>query len=233
MTATLDTGFRAATAPGRDMYADLTPPELLNARRLHGLRRTLLLGLTVVVALVALAFAGAVWRSHQAGAGLAQQQARTATLRAEQQRYGEVTAIQGSTRLVRSQLAGLVAGDVDIATLLGSVRAALPASMVLGEVGVTLTDPAATTAAARSSGTGSLDTSGAAVVGSITVSGTSTKLVDLAAYVRTLQATKGVVDVVPVTNQLADSSFTYSVTMSVTERVLSHRFDVATTAATR
>ncbi len=234
MTATLDTGFRAPTAPGRDMYADLTPPELLNARRLRGLQKTLALGLTVLVALVALLFLASMWRSHQATTALAQQQARTATLQADVQRYGQVTQIQGSTRLVRGQLAGLVAGDVDVAALLGSVRTALPASMALGEVGVTLTDPgAATAAAAGSANAGSLDTSGAAVIGAITVSGNSEELVDLAGYVRALQATRGIVDVVPTTNQRADSSFAYTVTMSVTERVLSHRFDIPETGTGR
>lgn len=235
MTTTLDSPAVTAVRPDWGMYADLTPPELLRSRRLHGLRRTLLLALLALLAVIALVFAGSIWRSHQAAGVLAEQQTQTSRLQADQQRYAQVTQVQDSTRAIRSQLAGLGGGDVDVPALLGAVRTALPRSAALGELGVTLSGAggAAAAVAPQSGADGSLDTSGNPVIGNVTMSGTSSRLADLAAYVAALQRTRGFVDIVPVTNQGTGSAFTFTVTASVTDRVLSHRFDPQASRSTR
>jgi Tfp pilus assembly protein PilO len=236
VTTTLDSPAVTAVRPDWGMYADLTPPELLRSRRLHGLRRTLLLALLALLAVIALVFAGSIWRSHQAAGVLAEQQTQTSRLQADQQRYAQVTQVQDSTRAIRSQLAGLGGGDVDVPALLGAVRTALPRSAALGELGVTLSGAGGAGAAAvapQSGADGSLDTSGNPVIGNVTMSGTSSRLADLAAYVAALQRTRGFVDIVPVTNQGTGSAFTFTVTASVTDRVLSHRFDPQASRSTR
>ncbi len=235
MTTTLDPPAVTAVRPDWGMYADLTPPELLRSRRLHGLRRTLLLALLALLAVIALVFAGSIWRSHQAAGVLAEQQTQTSRLQADQQRYAQVTQVQDSTRAIRSQLAGLGGGDVDVPALLGAVRTALPRSAALGELGVTLSGAggAAAAVAPQSGADGSLDTSGNPVIGNVTMSGTSSRLADLAAYVAALQRTRGFLDIVPVTNQGTGSAFTFTVTASLTDRVLSHRFDPQASRSTR
>lgn len=235
MTTTLDPPAVTAVRPDWGMYADLTPPELLRSRRLHGLRRTLLLALLALLAVIALVFAGSIWRSHEAAGVLAEQQTQTSRLQADQQRYAQVTQVQDSTRAIRSQLAGLGGGDVDVPALLGAVRTALPRSAALGELGVTLSGAggAAAAVAPQSGADGSLDTSGNPVIGNVTMSGTSSRLADLAAYVAALQRTRGFVDIVPVTNQGTGSAFTFTVTASLTDRVLSHRFDPQASRSTR
>jgi len=218
------------TPAGWGIYADLTPPELASGRRLKRIRRLMVFALAALVVLIVLAFAYARFMSARAASDVAAQQSRTSQLQAQQQSYSSVTALQGSIAQVRGSLATLMVGDVDVAHLLGTVQAALPPSMTVNQESVTVSGAAA--AAAGASGT-SLDTSGKTQVGKITVGGTAPDLLALASYVGNLQMVPGVVDVVPTSSQLTKGVVTFTVTMSVTDAVLSHRYDVTPRPASR
>lgn len=241
------------TPPGWGIFADLTPPELLNGRRLHRLRRVLLAAVIASVLLVAGGFGAGVWLQAKATRDLTGQQARTTVLQAQQGRYTGVTQIQQATAAVNTQLAQLMGGDTDVAGLLTAIRAVQPATVNVTAEQVTVTAAAAggaAPAAATAAGGGSLDTSGATQIGKITLSGTVGSLDDFAVYVNALQHVHGIVDVLPSTVATAGTAGTaaaggggaagsgaaagyqFSLTMAVTGARLSHRFSAPTPGAT-
>ena len=76
----------------------------------------------------------------------------------------------------------------------------------------------------------SLDTSGHQPIGQVTLSGSSHSLDDLPGYLTELRQLKGVIDVVPVSNQVSGPSVQFNVTLSLTDQVLTHRFDASKAA---
>ena len=237
MTAVLEPAAGARELAGKGIWADLTPPELLDARRLGRVRRRLLVAVAAVLALLAVGYGLAALRGDRAAAQLAAEQQRTGQLRAQARQYPMVTGIRSATAQVSGQLAQLMATDADTGRLLGSVRAALPPTMTLTQLTLTLDSTASGTgAAADATGSaagaaGSLDTSGRPHVGTVSISGTARRPADVAAYVTALGALPGVVDVVPLTDQAAGRNYTFTVSVALTDRVLSHRWDVPTPGA--
>lgn len=234
------------THPGFGIFADLTPPELLNGRRLRGIRRALLGALAASVALVVLGAGLAMWRQADAGHQLTQEQARTAQLHAEQSKFTTVTQIQQDTAGVDTQLAQLMASDTDFTALLTSIRAAQPKTVAVTAEQVTVAATGGAAAAGTGTGsgpaTGSLDTSKAPQIGKITLSGTVASLDDFAVYVAYLQKVPGIVDVLPSTvaegsgggtAKTGPVSYQFAVTMSVTDARLTHRYPAPKATAIR
>lgn len=222
---------QANALPGWGIVADLTPPELIASRRLRVVRRLMIVGLALVVVLCAGGYAFAIWDNGQAANGLTAEQDRTTTLIAQQRRYSGVTVARGAIADVSTQLAGLMAGDVNVGALVGSVVGALPQGMTIEQMDVTVSAPsAAGNSSSGSSGNGGgiagLDRSSATQIGSITVSGTGHRLTDLAAYVAALRAAPGIFEPYPLSNQATETGTTYSLQLTLTDALLTHRFDV-------
>jgi len=228
VTAVLTDPQPTAYVPGWSIYTDLTPPELISARRLTKLRRAMAIGLAALVVVVLLVFGFTMLRHRQATDDLAREQTTTAGFAAQQSRYAVVTQIQGSTTLIRQQLAGLMTADVDTSRLLASVRTTLPRGMALNSVQLSVN--AGSVASAQAGGATTLDTSGATQIGHVSLGGTSPRLEDVATYVDTLGGRGGLVDVVPVTNSASGSTYTFTITASVTNAVLTNRYAVVASA---
>ena len=214
--------------PGWHVVADLTPPELIAARRLKVVRLLVL----IVVVIVAAACGGGYYLARQqaaaAAADLEAAQATSTTLQAQQRSFAGVTALQGTLDAVRSQIATLLAGDVDFAKLLGDIGAALPPGMTIDQAAVTITLPTATgrSGSADAGGASALDASGVTHIGTVTLAGTGQTLEDLPVFIQHLGAIDGVFDPYPLTNQVVEAGTTYSVQITVTDARLSHAFDV-------
>ena len=217
-------------AAGWGIAADLIPPEVVAARRLKVLRRRIAIALTVLAVLVAVGYGLAVMENFTARDRTAAEQARTVPLQAEQRRYGDVTQTQAKLTLSRTQVAGLMASDVDVSAFLTRLDTPLPATMSITTLTVNLLQ--ATVAAPAAAGAGGLDTSGRAPIGSVVVGGTATTFDDVAHYVDALAATPGVANVVPTSSQADETGVQYSLTFSLTDTLLSKRFDLTTKAAT-
>jgi type IV pilus assembly protein PilN len=215
------------TMPGWGIVADLTPPELTASRRLAVIRKALLAGLISLVVLLLIGYGYAFRTKHVASSALAAEQARTSRLLIEQNKYGVVTQLHGSIASVDRQLATLMTGDVGFSATVGKLVGALPPTMAISdlEVKVSPAGAAAATAAMGSTVT-SLDTSGHQAIGQVTVSGSSHSLDDLSGYLVKLRQIKGVIDVVPVSNQVSGPAVQFNVTLSLTDQVLTHRFDM-------
>jgi hypothetical protein len=211
-----------STMPGWGIAANLTPPELINARELKTLRKWLAAGLVVLLLACVGGYLLAARKHSAASAELDQVQAQTTDLQAGVRKYAAVTQIQGSVTQVQTQIAALMASDVDLVALLGRLRSALPATMTISSEAVNISQAGA----AAQAGSGA---STASTVGTVSLSGTGRALNNLATYVENLQAIPGVTDVNPTTNVLNEHVAHYSLTLDLTTAALSHRFDVSKT----
>jgi hypothetical protein len=219
--------------PGWHVVADLTPPELIAARRLKVVRLFVL----VVVVIVAAACAGGYYLARQQAAAAATDleaaQATSTTLQAQQRSFAGVTALQGTLDAVRGQIATLLAADVDFSQLLGDIGAALPPGMSINQASVTITPPT-DGKAASAGGASALDASGVTHIGTVTLAGTGQTLEDLPVFIQRLGAIDGVFDPYPLANQVvttgsdsgAGTGTTYSVQITLTDARLSHAFDM-------
>jgi hypothetical protein len=214
--------------PGWTIAANLTPPEMVASHRLRRLRRKIVLLVCLVALVAAGGYAYAYWQVRTADTGLKDVQAQTAGLHQAGTQFGSVTQLQGSVAQVQRQLAALMAGDVDVAALVGRIQDVRPSSVAISQLTVTLTTPKAVRAGAAQPG--SLDNSGRPHIGAITIAATGAQITDAAAYSTSLAAVPGVVDVVPTSNATQASGTKFTIALSVTDAVLSHRFTAAPTA---
>jgi type IV pilus assembly protein PilN len=219
-----------SSMPGWGIVADLTPPELIAERHLRVLRKYIVVGLALVVVLCGSGYALAVQKHSTAADARNAITARTEQLQQqlENKSFSNVVRIQGTLAQVQVQVAALLKNDVDLPALLGKVRAALPASMAINTMSVTLT-PAGTAAAGGAAPT--LDTSGHLVIGTVVVGGSSKTLDDLPTYVDRLAKVKGISNLVPTSNGSDTDGVKFSLAFAITDRLYSHRYDVATTGS--
>jgi hypothetical protein len=149
-------------------------------------------------------------------------------LQVDASKYSGITRLQGSVTDIQAQIAKLMASDVDLVTLMARIRAALPPTMTIKQetVTISLAGAASSGATGSKSGTG-LDTTGQTRIGDVTISGAGQTLDDLSVYVDKLATIPGVVDVVPTSNVANANAVQYSLTFGVTDKLLSHRFDVS------
>jgi hypothetical protein len=207
--------------PGWNIVADLTPPELINARWIAVLKRRIAIALSLVLVLCAAAYAYAVLTSRSAKDQAAVASDRAVYLKRTADSYVGITRIETAVSSIDAQVSTVMSGDVDVARVISLVRRGLPPSMTIQAISLSLN------AEGVVEGTAGLDTSGSAPVGRVTVSGSGRSLDDVPAFVDALTAVPGVVDVVPTSNQVSDGSAQYSVAITLTEKLYSHRYDDA------
>jgi hypothetical protein len=217
-----------STMPGWGIVANLIPPELLQARRARALRKLMTAVLCLLLVLAGAGTSYAMYRSHEAAQSLAAEQSRTSQLVVEQNRYGDVTRIQGDVAQVRTQLATLMGMDVDAARLIVNVVGQLPAGASVTQLALTIAEPTPT--AANNNGAAVLDTSGQPHIGTVTISGEAHTVSDVALFVVRLAGVKGVVSPYPTTNTVNDAGTQFTVQFSINNSLLSHRYDASSTA---
>jgi hypothetical protein len=214
-----------STMPGWGIAADLTPPELINSRELKTLRKWIGAGLVVLLLACTGGYLAASRQNHAAAADLATVNAETVQLQSGVGKYATVTQIQGNVSQIQAQIATLMSGDVDLVTLMGRIRRALPAPMAISNETVTIILAAAAAAPA-----GTVPPA-LASIGTVTIAGTGSALDNLATYVEALQKIPGVINVNPTTNVLSGRTTHYSLSLTLTAAAFSHRFDVSTKRA--
>jgi hypothetical protein len=211
-----------ATVPCWDIKVNLTPPEVVASRQLRSLRRIAVLAILGLVVAAVLVYGGALYFHSRAAAQLARANATTASLEASRATYSDVTAINTSIAGVRGQVAGLMKSDVDIAGLLAPIRAALSGDMSLSALQLSIQPIGA--AASGATGNASLDTSGQQPIATVTASGQAKDFNDVSEFTGRLKKVKGLVDINPANNTSSASGFQFSVTFTVTQERLSHRY---------
>lgn len=206
--------------PGWQIAASLTPPELIIGARVRRLRERIVLALCLVVLLAVAGYGYGFYRTHEAGSALQAEQARTDQLRKQQSKYAALVSLQDGVAKVRGDIATLMGDDVDVNALVEKISSALPAGVTITQLAVNLGPQQKT-----SSDTGqSLDTSGKKHIGSIQVQASGTKIDDASAYAAALKRIPGVVDVFPTDNRAQENTTQFTITLNVTDELLSHRF---------
>lgn len=222
-------------APGWGLWVDLTPPELVTARKVRRLRRWLAAGLVVMALVVLAGYGWGIMRQRAADADLAAVQQRTAELTRQQDGYGDAVRLGSTTQTYVTTLSKLTDGDVDSTTVLSRIEAALPKGMTVTELRTTVTSVAAAntagsnTAGSTGSGSGSgtggsaadpLAAAGQTSVGSVTISGNAPRADGIPAFATALARQPGFSDVVPATTQAGQGGYQYSVTLSLDQQLV-------------
>jgi len=219
--------------PGWGISVDLTPPEVLGARRARVLKRMIALGLVLTavvcagVTLMALDDKAAAQDTYDAA------QARTTELQAGAGAYDEVTMLSGVTTGIAAQIATLMKNDVDFAQLMSLIRNGLPPrvkitteSILLAPVETAVAPPADAGDPAEADAPPTAPVvAGPVVIGSISLAGTGQVIKDLAPFVATLNHLPGVVDVVPTSTIQTETGMTFTLSMNITDELYSHLYD--------
>jgi Tfp pilus assembly protein PilO len=219
--------------PGWGITANLLPPEVLAARRIAVIRKMIVAGLIAVVVLAGGGYAYAFLQQRDARSQLSAEQQKTTALQAAQQQYSQVVLLAGSITQVKTQLAQLMAADVDTTKLIDNVAAQLPPKSTITQLDLAL--PAASTQSGTSSGSSSstsqggsaLDASGQPHIGSLTITGSTGELSEVAGYVNALAKLPGVVSVYPSSEGTGSgtSGVQFTINLTLTDDLLTHRYD--------
>jgi Tfp pilus assembly protein PilN len=214
-----------STMPGWGIVANLIPPELLQARRARSLRKLVSAGLCVLLLLAGIGGGYAKLRSHEAAQSLAAEQSRTSQLVVEQNRYSNVTRIQGDVAQVKVQLAQLMGMDVASAELVAALLDQLPPGATVTQLSLTIAAPTLTST--NNTGASALDTSTQPHIGTVAISGEARSVADVALLVSRLGGLKGVVDPYPTTNTVNDTGTQFTIQLAINNSLLSHRYDAS------
>lgn len=226
MTAVDQSKALWSSMPGWGVVANLLPPEVIVARRVRALRKVIVFALALVLVLAAAGYGYAFWRARAASSALNAEQSRTTELQRQEDQYADVVRMQGTVASVKAQVATLLAKDVDIAQLINGVVAKLPAGATLAQLSLALstgtTGPGAP--AVNTANQATLDTSGRPHIGTINLTGQAHDLNQVAAFVSGLASVPGVVGVLPTSQQGNAASVQFTVQLTLTDQVLSHRY---------
>jgi Tfp pilus assembly protein PilN len=195
--------------------ADLLPPEIIEARRMRRVRRTVIFAMVPILVLVAGWYGLAVLQAELAERSLSRVDDAVITLQAQQREFDEVTRTRSDSAQIKTQLNALFADDLRWAGLLLPVRRVAPA-------GVTLTNLSALKSDDRT--TGGTGGTGGQPVGSLTISGTAPTKNVVAAYVDALDTVPGLADPLLVNALAQNGVLRFSVRVDVTADAIGGRF---------
>ncbi|HZC74072.1 MAG TPA: hypothetical protein VE442_25525 [Jatrophihabitans sp.] len=216
-----------ATMPGWGIAANLLPPEIITARRVRVLRKTVAIVLAAVVLLCASGYVYARWQSHTASTALRSEQARTAELQQQEGKYNDVVQMERSVAGVQAQIASLLGNDVDVPRLITAMLRQLPAGATVSQLDVTFASGTSSTSGSTSTSDGSvLDTSGLPHIGTVTLTGQARNIGDVARFATSVAGLRGVVEAYPTSQQSSADGVQFNIALTLTDQVLSHRYSV-------
>lgn len=209
--------------PGWGIAVDLTPPQVAQARQVRVHKRLIALALVLVVAICAGVTLISLDSKSSAESDNTAERARTSELQAQTAKYAVLTTMQRAIDQIGVQVASLMANDIDYVNLVARIRASLPPELTLTTATVVLSPTVA--------GAGVTPTAGPQIIGSISLAGTAGRIKDVTPFIAALNQLRGVVDVVPQSTTKTESGVQFAATASITDDLLTHRFDVITDGA--
>jgi hypothetical protein len=223
MTTTVERQRGTGKPPGWGIHADLLPPEVLSSRRLKAVRRSVVTVCAAFIALMVLLYPLAMYKNHKAATERDEQLAAQSALVAQKASYANVTSLVAQINQVAGQVSQLMVADVDVPDLLRTIRVIAPPETTLTGLQLTVESTGASAALAGPAGS-SLDTSGQAPIGAVTINGTSASFGTAADYVTALAKLPGVVDVQPQTNSSDGHVYAFTIGATLTDARLSGRY---------
>jgi hypothetical protein len=214
-----------------DISADLLPPEIIEGRRARHARWIVLGALLAVLALLAGWYIYATLQVQRANGDLNEATTQVATLQQSQSQYQDVVDTQQQTKTIAKQLGSLLGNDLPWATLLSTLRdtGASSGVTVAGIIGTL--DSAGTGSKAGGSAATLPSRSGAATIGTLTVTGTGPDKPSIAKYVDALGALTTVANPYLTSATQLDTGVTFSITLEITSKALCGRFTTKCTSS--
>jgi hypothetical protein len=204
--------------PGWGITANLLPPEIVLARRVKVLRKLVLVAIGGVLLLGVAGYVYGYLQKQDANSQLSAAQAHTSQLTAQQAKYEGVVAVTGQISQVKSQLSTLFAADVNGAALLTSILQHAPHGTI-STLTLTLSSGQPPSAVAIPDANGHLP------IGTITLSGDTSAMSDVATSVDQLKSLPGLVEIYPTTQQYDGKSVKYTIQLTLIDQIYSHRYD--------
>jgi hypothetical protein len=224
-----------SSMPGWGIVANLLPPELIDARRAHAMRKIVACAAIAIVVLAGLTWGYEKWRSSSASSDLAKSQQTTRQLTASQNEFGDVVQIKGDVAAVQAKVATLMTNDVDYPALIATMTRDQPTEMVLTAMSISVNSgfsaSGVTNSNSNSNTSSNLDLSGAQHIGTVTLTGIAARYTDVSAYVTKLGLITGVTQVYPVSSIAGPEGVQFSVQITLTDKLLTHRFTASTAGA--
>jgi Tfp pilus assembly protein PilN len=199
--------------------ANLLPLEIIESRRGRRVRRGVLIALVLVVVVLGAWVAGAKYQTTMARDSLADAQQDAGRLAAQQSEFADVIRVQSDSKVLSGQLSTLMANDLRWSKLISALRGAAPNGVQL--TGVT----AALATQTGAAGTGQLpNTTGAKLIGSLTVNGTAQSKPAVAAYLDAIGKLSALGNPLLTSVTKQDTGFQFTVKMDITGAALGGRF---------
>lgn len=208
-------------APERPQV-NLLPPDVRQARTLGVVKRWLLASVGVTAFAVGTVGAVAHLQSQVAQSELAQAEAETAAMQAEQRPFASVRTVQAEVGTLRAARQYALAHEILWSDHLGAIAAVTPPGVGISTLDYTGANP-------LTAGPVSADPLAASGVGSLAFTALAAEVPDTAAWADALDGLPGLRDVRLTTVDRADKGgdFRYEIagTVVVDATALSHRFD--------
>jgi hypothetical protein len=195
MTATMSPPVPPTAAPSGgatrfvSIRADLLPDEIVTTRQLEVVRKQVLLGLSILVVLIAAWYAVSLLQTGASNRDLDAAHHRGIAYQNQQQKYGPLVKAQADVESIQKQLRTLMVGDMSWKNMLNTLRSKAPAGVSITSMSASMTLGAPTAGGAAAVPT--LNQSGKASVGQLTVAGTAPDKKSVAAYADRLAVAHG------------------------------------------
>lgn len=198
-------------APPRPQV-NLLPPEVRSSRALSRIKVRLGVALLALLLVVALAFAWSAFAERAAAQELADKQAESARLVAEQAQYAEVPLVKGQIEATTTARTNVTSTEVLWPDYIAALQSVTPAGVRVSDLTTIMPNPLLPPTSSSSP----LD---APSVGSVAFTAQATTLPDIAAWMDALDAIPGFADPTYTTAQLAENNGTVGYTISVIVQV--------------
>jgi flagellar basal body-associated protein FliL len=218
------------------MRADLMPAEVISARQTVVVRKQVMLGLLVIVALLIAWFGVSWWQTTSARSDLHDAQHSGVALQKQQAQYAPLVAAQAEIGTIQGQLQKLMVGDLSWKTMVTTLRLVEPNGVTLTNVTGSVTAGAAAgvnPAVGKLVNSGVLNVTGKLQVGQLTVTGTAPTKTSIAAYADKLGTVLGLTAplITNVTATPGDHTFTFTINLVVTADALGGRYALPATTS--
>jgi Tfp pilus assembly protein PilN len=210
------------------IVARLLPPEIEQARHSRKVRRSVISGVAVFAALLVAWYCTVAYETSKAQHRLAAAQTDLQKLQRQQSSFAELIGTQAAAKTIGTQLAALLADDLQWSRLFSSLQAAAPPGVeVTGVSGALSSKPKGGGNPAPAPGPGAPGAPGgraAQPIGTLTVSGTGPSKPVVATYVDALATVPGLANPLlsDVTTQTGGVQF--SVRLDITTAALGGRY---------
>lgn len=208
--------------------ADLLPPEIIAARRTRRLRRGIISILVVVLVLLGAWQAAVIGQTAAARSRLDTAQQEVLRLQHQQNAYGDLVRAQSGAKLIESQLAVLMADDLQWARLLGSLRTVAPPGVRVTGLNGSLNSAPGGTGTGTGTGTDQLPgATGEKQIGTLTITGTGSDNRAVAAYVDALGAVRGLGSPLLTGTTHDKGTLQFTIRVNITDAALGGRYTKA------